>query len=236
MMRTSLDVAGLLASVAPALGRRAAAPLEAPDRRPGAASGAPAGAPPAGAPAEAWRAALLRRALEEWGVRCREPVALRALEAFGVVSARGVEVAVAADLPGPERALAYARCVARLALHDDHQFATWFHYRPGQAPPHLTPAERRTGAVVDAMARALLAGRPEAAPRDLLPAAPAGSAAASGLLGDCSRALLIRLHRASSALYWRSDSYQALRATTPMVRLTSRVHELLSGTGASRAA
>jgi hypothetical protein len=55
---------------------------------------------------------------------------------------------------------------------------------------------------------------------------------AAGLWGECSRALLGSLHRASTALYWRSDSYQALRASAPMVVLTSRVHALLSAAAA----
>jgi hypothetical protein len=186
---------------------------------------------------DARRAVVLRRALEEWGVRCREHAGLAALDAFGVISARGVEVGVAADLPPGGRALAYARGIARLLMHDDRQFATWFDYRPGFAPCDLTPLERRTAAVVDGVARALLHGRLEAAPRYLIPTRSGDPAtAASGLLGDCSRALLVSLHRASSALYWRSDSYQALRASPTMVQLTSRVHALLSATGGRRAA
>src|SRR5262249_40101132 len=134
--------------------------------------------------------------------------------------------------------LAYARCLVRLALGDGRAFATWFDYRPGHAPEHRTAEERRGAAAVDSMARALLAGRLEAAPRYLLAAPHAAMEpdGASGLLGGCSRALLGGLHRASSALYWRSDSYQALRASEPMVRFTAGVHALLSLPGARRAA
>jgi hypothetical protein len=234
-MRSTLDVGRLVASVVPALGRvspLAGGPLEPPLLGAEASGDGPAAAPSL----DTWRAELLRRALEEWGVRCRERPELQALEAFGVISARGIEITIAADLPAADRALAYARCLARLVLHDDRRFATWFHYRPGLTPGHLNAVERRSAAVVDAMARALLGGRLQAAPRYLRPTASPEVSAASGLLGDCSRALLVRLHRASSALYWRSDSYQALRATTPMVRLTSRVHDLLSAAGPRRAA
>ncbi|HZR98805.1 MAG TPA: hypothetical protein VFE37_08870 [Chloroflexota bacterium] len=235
MMRSTLDVGRLVASVVPALARPA--PLAGGVTEPPVPGAGRAGAGPAAAPAhDAWRAELLRRALEEWGIRCRERPELQTLEAFGVISARGVEITIAADLSAADRALAYARCLARLVLHDDRQFATWFHYRAGLTPGHLSAAERRSSAVVDAMARALLGGRLQAAPRYLLPTASPEVSAASGLLGDCSRALLVRLHRASSALYWRSDSYQALRATAPMVRLTSRVHDLLSAAGPQRAA
>jgi hypothetical protein len=240
VIRSTLDLAGLLAAVRPTLARLAAevaprpAEATAPDQSPGT-DGNPASAQSLAI--DARRAVVLRRALEEWGVRCREHAGLAALDAFGVISARGVEVGVAADLPPAGRALAYARGVARLLMHDDRQFATWFDYRPGCSPCHLTPLERRTAAVVDGVARALLHGRLEAAPRYLLPTTSADPATTpSSLLGDCSRALLVSLHRASSALYWRSDSYQALRASPPMVHLTSRVHALLSATGGRRAA
>jgi hypothetical protein len=175
----------------------------------------------------------LRRALQEWGVDCRQEPGLAALEAFGIVSERGAEITVAADLAPAHLALAYARCLVRLGLEEGRTVVTWFHYRSGCVPAHETATERRAMAVVDAMARALLAGRLEATPRYLLHADAADDpGAAGGLWGECSRALLGGLHRASSALYWRSDSYQAFRATTPMVALTSRVHALLSASAA----
>jgi hypothetical protein len=216
------DIGTLLATVSPRLARLAT---------PAAADAATVGR------RDLERARVLRRVLEEWGVSCRESCDLTVLEAFGVASARGVEITVAADLAPRARALAYARCLVRLALGDACAFATWFDYRPGHAPEHRTAEERRGAAAVDSMARALLAGRLEAAPRYLL-AAPHASMEpdASGLLGGCSRALLGGLHRASSALYWRSDSYQALRASEPMVRFTAGVHALLSLPGAPRAA
>jgi hypothetical protein len=139
---------------------------------------------------------------------------------------------VAADLAAEDLTLAYARCLVRLSLEGNGSFATWFHYRPGFAPAHATADERRAMAVVDAMARALIAGRLEATPRYLLQAHAAEASAPSGLLGECSRALLGGLHRASNALYWRSEPYQALRASAPMVVLTSRVHALLSARAA----
>ena len=168
VIRSTLDVTGLLAAVRPTLARLAAEVAP----RPAEASAADEPLDTTGSPAstqavavDARRAVVLRRALEEWGVRCREHAGLAALDAFGVISARGVEVGVAAELPPAGRALAYARGVARLLMHDDRQFATWFDYRPGFAPHHLTPLERRTTAVVDGVARALLHGRLEAAPR-----------------------------------------------------------------------
>jgi hypothetical protein len=215
-----VNVRALIGSVAPALARLRAAP-------PVLLTGGVAD------PGEIEGADLLRRALQEWGVECRQEEGLVALEAFGIASERGVEITVSADLAPAELALAYARCLVRLGLEEGRSFVTWFHYRTGCAPAHQTVDERRAMAVVDATARALTAGRLDATPRYLLHAhATDASVPASGLWGGCSRALLGSLHRASSALYWRSDSYQVLRASPPMVVLTSRVHALLSASAA----
>jgi hypothetical protein len=223
---TPSDTSALIATITPRLAaldasgaaRQAPTPPAAPDR----------------AARDAERGRLLRRALEEWGVTCREDPGLTVLEAFGIASARGVEIIVAADLAPAERALAYARGLVRLTVQEPTALATWFHYRPGAAPEHQTPAECRAMAVVDAMAHALLRGCLDAAPRYLhTPScAEAPDAPPTSLLGGCSRAILGGLHRASSALYWHSESYQALRASTPMIRLTSGVHALLSARAA----
>jgi hypothetical protein len=118
-------------------------------------------------------------------------------------------------------------------LEEERSFVTWFHYRDGCVPAHATAEERRAMAVVDSTARALVDGRLDATPRYLLHGqSPPTVLPAAGLWGECSRALLGSLHRASTALYWRSDSYQALRASAPMVVLTSRVHALLSAAAA----
>jgi hypothetical protein len=233
MERKVVDAGVIVAAVAPRLATLTA-PHEEAQGVPGAAVGSAANA----GGIDVKRETLLRRVLEEWGIRCREQPELVALEGFGIVSERGVEVTVAADLGPAERALAYARSVIRLALLGGPRFATWFQYRTGRAPQHQTFEERRTALVVDALARALLAGRLEAVPRYLLAAASKTptEGAGAGLLGGCSRALLGGLHRASSALYWRSGSYQALRASAPMVRITGRVHELLSASAGAPAA
>src|SRR3954471_12426378 len=112
------DVQVLIAAVAPRLARlRASLPIPLGDD---------------GGDAEAAeRASLLRRALQEWGVECRQVDGLTALEAFGIVSDRGREITVAADLPPGAQVLAYARCLVRLGLEEERSFATWFHYRDG---------------------------------------------------------------------------------------------------------
>jgi hypothetical protein len=217
--RCAVDVETLVASVAPSLARlRTGLPV--PIRDDGTDPGSEE------------RVALLRRALEEWGVQCRQEAGLAALEAFGIVSERGLEITIATDLPPATQALAYARCLVRLGFEEHRSFVTWFHYRDGCAPAHQTAAERRAMAVVDATARALVAGRLDATPRYLLHARRTEASPSAGLWSECSRALLGSLHRASSALYWRSDSYQVLRASPPMIVLTSRVHALLSPSAA----
>jgi hypothetical protein len=217
--RCTIDVEALIASVMPSLARLRSElplPLRGGETEPGGEE----------------RADLLRRALEEWGVECRQERGLTALEAFGIVSERGPEITVAADLAPAETALAYARCLVRLGVEEGRGLVTWFHYRDGCAPAHQTADERRAMAVVDATARALVAGRLDATPRYLLHTRAEKPSPTAGLWSECSRALLGGLHRASSALYWRSDSYQVLRASPPMVVLTSRVHALLSASAA----
>jgi hypothetical protein len=118
----------------------------------------------------------------------------------------------------------YAHLIAHALLGPDHPelaLAARFAYVPGRAPGQRPPQELREERVADAVARAILAGRLEAAPRliycrDL----DAGR-------GPLSRAVLRGLHRGSLALYRRSRSYQRLRSLPVVTAFTSRVHSLL---------
>jgi hypothetical protein len=92
---------------------------------------------------------------------------------------------------------------------------------PGRAPGERPPNELREEVLADAVARAILAGRLEAAPRliycrDLGPGR-----------GRFSRAVLRGLHLGSLALYRRSRSYQRLRSLPVVTALTERVHSFL---------
>ncbi len=145
------------------------------------------------------RASAARRLLEELGVRCDE----------------------SAD---DERVEVYAHLIAHALLGPDGPelaLAARFEYVPGRAPGERPAHELREELLADAVARAILAGRLEAAPRliycrDLGPGR-----------GRFSRAVLRGLHLGSLALYRRSRSYQRLRSLPVVTALTERVHSFL---------
>jgi hypothetical protein len=90
---------------------------------------------------------------------------------------------------------------------------------------------RCAGVLADVVARAILAGRLEAAPK-LIYCRDLGPAAATFRARCCAAA------SRQLALYRRSRSYQRLRSTPVVTALTERVHSFLGSAaqGASRAA
>lgn len=171
------------------------------------------------------RTSAARRLLEELGVRCDETAALHDLKGFLLSSPRGTEIVVCRDLGDAERLEVYAHLVAHALLGPDSPqlaLAARFEYVPGRAPGERPPHELREELLADAVARAILAGRLEAAPkliycRDLGPGR-----------GPFSRAVLRGLHRGSLALYRRSRSYQRLRSLPVITAITERVHSFLA--------
>jgi hypothetical protein len=170
------------------------------------------------------RAVAARRLLEELGVRCDESAVLHDLKGFLLSSPRGTELVVSRDLDDEQRLEVYAHLVAHALLGPDGPelaLAARFEYVPGRAPGERPPNELREEVLADAVARAILAGRLEAAPRliycrDLGPGR-----------GRFSRAVLRGLHLGSLALYRRSRSYQRLRSLPVVTALTERVHSFL---------
>lgn len=170
------------------------------------------------------RASTARRLLEELGVRCDETATLQDLKGFLMTSPRGAEIVTRKDLSDEERVQVYAHLVAHALLGADAPelaLVARFEYLPGREPDHLPAHLAQEEAVATAVARAILDGRMEAAPRmiycrDLGPSR-----------GPLSHAVLQGIHRASLALYWRSRSYQRLRSLPMVTALTTRVHSLL---------
>ena len=114
------------------------------------------------------RAVAARRLLEELGVRCDESAVLHDLKGFLLSSPRGTELVVSRDLDDEERLEVYAHLVAHALLGPDGPelaLAARFEYVPGRAPGERPPNELREEVLADAVARAILAGRLEAAPR-----------------------------------------------------------------------
>src|SRR5260370_13020838 len=114
------------------------------------------------------RAVAARRLLEELGVRCDESAALHDLKGFLLSSPRGTELIVSRDLSDEQRLEVYAHLVAHALLGPDGPelaLAARFEYVPGRAPGERPAHEMREEVLADAVARAILAGRLEAAPR-----------------------------------------------------------------------
>jgi hypothetical protein len=170
------------------------------------------------------RATAARRLLEELGVHCDESAALHDLKGFLLSSPRGTEIVVCRDLGDEERLEVYAHLIAHALLGPDTPelaLAARFEYVPGRAPDSRPAHEAQEEIVAGAVARAILAGRLEAAPRlvycrDLGPGR-----------GRFSRAVLRGLHLGSLALYRRSRSYQRLRSLPVVTAFTERVHSFL---------
>jgi hypothetical protein len=170
------------------------------------------------------RAVAARRLLEELGVRCDESAALHDLKGFLMSSPRGTELVVSRDLDDEQRLEVYAHLIAHALLGPDVPelaLAARFEYVPGRAPGERPQAELREEELADAVARAILAGRLEAAPR-LIHCRDLGPGR-----GRFSRAVLRGLHLGSLALYRRSRRYQQLRSLPVVTAFTERVHSFL---------
>src|SRR5207237_1104007 len=118
----------------------------------------------------------------------------------------------------------YAHLVAHALLGPDLEGlapTARFEYAAGRAPEDRPAHEVQEERVADAVARAILEGRLEAAPRlvycrDLGPGR-----------GPLRYAVLQGVHRGSLALYRRSRNYQRLRSLPFVAAFTSRFHSLL---------
>lgn len=175
------------------------------------------------------QASLLRHVLEEAGIRCQDSDELEELAAFLISSPRGTEMVVSARLSESERVLAYAHLLAHVLINAERSsLLARFEYHRGHEPAHLSAEERREELVARALARAILAGRLDGAPRYLYgyTAIPLPSPR-DGMRQVARQALLAALHFTSLALYWRSASYQQLRGLPAVAGLVSRVQSLL---------
>lgn len=214
-----------------------------------------ADATPADADTVAW---LVRRTLEEMGVRCGDTPKLQDLKGFLIASPQGAEMVVSSELAPTQQVAVYAHLLAHLLLDRfGGSFMSKFEYCEGRIPSHLTAAERREDLVADVVALAILEGRLEAVPRYVLAPEPlprrphelrlwlteqARAVLASGSLPQRLRPIrplrtltLTVLHWLSLALFWHSRSYRRLRTRPLMAQLVHRLAGLL-GEPAARAA
>lgn len=178
---------------------------------------------PGSAGEQAW---LIRRTLEELGIHCEEAAVLQDLAGFLMASDRGVEIVTAADLAPADRAQVYAQLIAQALLEPSNQpLLVRFEYLAGRGPSHRSAREVRDHRVAEAVARAILQGRLEGAPKLLYQGLPETT---SGSLRRTAANLVLRaLHRTSVMLYWRSRRYQRVRAWPLTSNVITKVEEIL---------
>lgn len=180
---------------------------------------------------------LIRRTLEEMGVRCGDTPKLQDLKGFLIASPHGAEMVVSSDLAPNQQVAVYAHLLAHLLLDRlGGSFVSKFEYCEGRVPSHLTAAERREDLVADAVALAILEGRLEAVPRYVLEPAPLPPLPRRPRSPWPLRSFALAvLHWLSLALFWHSRSYRKLRTLPLTAHLIHRLASLL-GEPAPRAA
>ena len=162
----------------------------------------------------------LRALLEELGIHCDDSIDLHELDAVLIASSRGTEALVAARLGEEQRHVAYARLVARLLVSDIHApiDAKMEFTGPSNA---RTTREREEEAIVLGLARALVRGRLDTAPRPLYDDVPKLTLAFTPR--SAARSTLGGLHRWSVLWYKRSDLYRRLRARRRVSEAIGRI-------------
>lgn len=166
------------------------------------------------------QAMRLRSLLEELGIACDETAALEDLDAALVASARGMEALVAARLDDEGRHNVYARLVARLLVGE---LRAPIDARMEYATEHPTAStrEREEDAVVAGLARALVDGRLDAAPRPLYEDVPRLTFAFTPR--TAARSTLGGMHLWSVLWYKRSNMYRRWRSRPGVSHAIGRI-------------
>lgn len=177
---------------------------------------------------------LVRRTLEELGIHCESEADLQDLKGFMIASPRGAEIVVSERLGPDDRLEVYAHLLAHALLEqgvgDEEEmqgsFFSRLEYVEGREPADRSSAERRAEMVADAIAKAILRGRLDGAPRYTF-RQKREATASSGIRPRLGRFFLELCHRTSLALFWRSPKYQKLRGRPEMSALVRRVEGLV---------
>ncbi len=186
-----------------------------------------------GLPAGLGRDWLVRRTLEELGIRCEATGALQDLKGFLIASPHGAEIVVSDRLGPDERLAVYVHLLAHALLEGTPEMPRTFfsrlEYVDGRAPPPPSGAARRAEMVADALAQAILSGRLDGAPEYAYRRRRTDGEArqARGLRPALGRLVLDFCHRASLALFWHSPKYQKLRLRPEVSFLAQRVQALV---------
>lgn len=151
----------------------------------------------------------MRALLQELGVTCDDSAEFEELDAVLLASAHGTDAMVAARLDDDQRAVAYARLVARLLVDEFHApLDAKMEYTVGLGAPPKHDRERER--MVIALARAILAGDLDAAPRPLYEDVPGFTLAFTPR--SAARSTLGGFHLWSDFWYRRSDMYRRWRS------------------------
>ena len=155
------------------------------------------------------QALRLRTLLEELGIHCDEAIDLQDLDAVLLMSSRGTDALIASRLDAEQRHVAYARIIARLLVSDPHApIDAKMEYAVAQHAG--STREREEEAMVLGLAKALVKGRLDTAPRPLYDDVPKLTFAFTPR--SAARSTLGGLHAWSVLWYKRSDLYRRFRA------------------------
>jgi hypothetical protein len=173
------------------------------------------------------RVARLRSLLEELGIQCDETAELHDLDAILLTSARGTDALIASRLDDGQRLVAYARLIARLLVGEMHApLDAKMEYADDSSAP--SRREREEERMVLALARAIVEGRLDRAPRPLYEDVPKLTLAFTPR--TAARSTLGGFHLWSDFWYKRSNMYRRWRARRDVSDAISRVCVALDST------
>ncbi len=155
------------------------------------------------------RTQRMRALLQELGVSCDDKAEFEELDAVLLASANGTEALVAARLDDEQRAIAYARLLARMLADEFHApLDAKMEYTEGLGAPPKSDRERER--MVIALAHAILDGDLDAAPRPLYEDVPMFTLAFTPR--SAARSTLGGFHLWSDFWYRRSNMYRRWRS------------------------
>jgi hypothetical protein len=165
-------------------------------------------------------------------VRCDDTTDLHDVDAAVLASERGVDAMIASRLDDEQREVAYARIIARLlsgGLKSPIDFKA--EYANSNDAPYRK--EREEERMVVALARAIISGQLDTAPRPIFEDVPAFTLAFTPR--TAARSTLGGFHWWSGYWYKRSNMYRAWRSRTDVSSAIERVCGILNRASAPAA-
>lgn len=171
------------------------------------------------------RTQRMRVLLQELGVSCDDNAEFEELDAVLLASANGTEAMIAARLGDEQRAIAYARVLARILVDEFHApLDAKMEYTEGLGAPPKHDRERER--MIIALAHAILEGDLDTAPRTLYEDVPAFTLAFTPR--SAARSTLGGFHLWSDYWYRRSNMYRRWRARRDVSNAIRQVCTILT--------